>query len=97
MELTQSQQSCAAAAAGAGSGMLCVPGNKSNLDDVYGATDDDESSTICCLQLPRLSPRCSLRAIRSVATRFAWMHSLLACGLEGKLIEIFHKAFFFSS
>lgn len=36
----------------------------------------------------RKSLRCSLWAIRSVATRFAWMHSLLACGLAGKLIEI---------
>lgn len=92
VELTQSRQSCAG---------VVWPGNKSNLDDVYGAADDGESSTICplCLAPPFsislcLSLRCSLWAIRSVATRFAWLHSLLACGLAGKLIEIFLIAFF---
>lgn len=88
-------------------GCVVWPGNKSNLDDVYGAADDGESSTICplCLASPfslshfslslsLCSLRCSLWAIRSVATRFAWLHSLLACGLAGKLIEIFLIAFF---
>lgn len=47
VELTQSHQSCAG---------VVWPGNKSNLDDVYGAADDGESSTICPLCLsPSLS------------------------------------------
>lgn len=32
-------------------GCVVWPGNKSNLDDVYGAADDGESSTICPLCL----------------------------------------------
>lgn len=81
VELTQSHQSCA------GAGELCgqAINQTSTTSTAQPMTTNHRRSDA---PSSRKSLRCSLWAIRSVATRFAWMHSLLACGLAGKLIEI---------
>lgn len=77
----------AGAGAGAGAGELCgrAINQTSTTSTAQPMTTNHRRSDApsSCKSL-----RCSLWAIRSVATRFACMHSLLACGLAGKLIEI---------
>lgn len=93
VELTQSRQSCA--------GVWCgrAINQTSTTSTAQPMTANHRRSAHFAslppsLSLSLCSLRCSLWAIRSVATRFAWLHSLLACGLAGKLIEIFLIAFF---
>lgn len=58
--------------------MVVWPGNKSNLDDVYGAADDGESSTICPLCL---SPSLSL-------LHFLSLFLSVPCGVPCGLLEV---------